>query len=109
MTWRRPAWLGVAFAVELACAAWAFAVTSGVSYWTGLYFAVTTATTVGYGDVSPRGGAARLIAVLFMLTAIPLLGMIWTSVTGLHVKGHVHAALREHEQARRRSSSDAGH
>jgi voltage-gated potassium channel len=47
-----------------------FAVVEGVSIGTGLYWAVTTATTVGYGDVTPKDGAGRIIAVAEMLTAI---------------------------------------
>lgn len=51
-----------------------FAVVEHVSVLTGLYWAVTTATTVGYGDVVPHTGAGRIVAVGVMLTAIPLLG-----------------------------------
>lgn len=51
-----------------------FAVVDHTSIWTGLYWAVTTATTVGYGDVVPKNGAGRIVAVGEMLTAIPLFG-----------------------------------
>lgn len=51
-----------------------FGVVEHVSIWTGLYWSVTTATTVGYGDVVPHNGAGRIVAVAVMLTAIPLLG-----------------------------------
>ena len=51
-----------------------FAVVEHLSVSTGLYWAVTTATTVGYGDVVPHNGAGRIVAVGVMLTAIPLLG-----------------------------------
>jgi len=100
VTWRRPGWLAAALAVLVAAAAAVFSSVSGVSYWTGLYWAVSTATTVGYGDVSPHGGAARAVAVVFMLVAIPLLGALFSAVTSLHVKTHVHTALREHEEAK---------
>ncbi|WP_341250866.1 potassium channel family protein [Euzebya pacifica] len=44
----------------------------------GVWWAVVTATTVGYGDISPVTGAGRGIATLLMLTGIGVLG----SVTG---------------------------
>lgn len=41
----------------------AFAAVEHRSVGTGLYWAVTTATTVGYGDVVPTNTAGRVIAV----------------------------------------------
>jgi voltage-gated potassium channel len=52
----------------------AFALVEHVDIGTGLYWAVTTATTVGYGDVVPHNAAGRIVAVAVMLTAIPLFG-----------------------------------
>jgi voltage-gated potassium channel len=51
----------------------AFSIAEHLSIWTGLYWSVTTASTVGYGDVTPHTGSGRIIAVAVMLTAIPLL------------------------------------
>ncbi len=48
------------------------------SIWTALYWAVTTATTVGYGDVSPSTPAGRIIAVGVMVTTIPLFGTLFS-------------------------------
>lgn len=52
----------------------AYAAVEHVSLATGLYWAVTTATTVGYGDVTPHNGAGRIVAVAVMITTIPLFG-----------------------------------
>jgi voltage-gated potassium channel len=60
----------------------AFAASQGKPLTTGLYWAVTTATTVGYGDVTPDNGAGRIIAILVMLTTIPLLASVFALVTG---------------------------
>lgn len=47
----------------------------------GLWFALQTVTTVGYGDVTPRQSAGRVIAAVLMLTAIGFLAVITASVT----------------------------
>jgi voltage-gated potassium channel len=41
-----------------------------------LWWAVTTVTTVGYGDVTPVGGEARVIAVALMIAGVSLLGVV---------------------------------
>jgi voltage-gated potassium channel len=60
-----------------------FAVTQHVSFWTALYWAVSTATTVGYGDVTPHNPAGRAVAVGLMLTAIPLFGAVFAVLAGM--------------------------
>jgi voltage-gated potassium channel len=59
----------------------AFAASQGVSVGTGLYWAVTTAATVGYGDVTPHNPTGRMIAVAEMFTAIPLFAAMFATVT----------------------------
>ena len=73
--------LGLAAACVVAGGA-LFAATQRLPFTTGLYWAVTTATTVGYGDVTPRNPAGRLIASGVMLTTIPLLAAVFALVTG---------------------------
>jgi voltage-gated potassium channel len=59
-----------------------FAATQSLPFTTGLYWAVTTGTTVGYGDVTPHNAIGRLIASFVMLTTIPLLAGVFALVTG---------------------------
>jgi voltage-gated potassium channel len=69
----------------IACAAGGgllFAATQHYPLTTGLYWAVTTATTVGYGDVTPHNAIGRVIASAVMLTTIPLLASVFALVTG---------------------------
>jgi len=61
---------------------WLFALSQDLPFTTGLYWAITTATTVGYGDVTPHNGIGRLISSAVMLTAIPLLAAVFALVTG---------------------------
>lgn len=58
------------------------AVTPDTPFTTGVYWAITTASTVGYGDVTPKNPAGRLVAILVMLTAIPMLAAVFALVTG---------------------------
>jgi voltage-gated potassium channel len=59
-----------------------FAATQHYPLTTGLYWAITTATTVGYGDVTPHNAAGRLVASAVMLTTIPLLAAVFALLTG---------------------------
>lgn len=47
----------------------------------GLWFALQTVTTVGYGDVTPRHSVGRFIAAVVMLSGIGFLAVITASVT----------------------------
>jgi len=56
------------------------------SFGDGLWWAVTTVTTVGYGDRFPTTTEGRLLAVLLMITGISLVGVITASVAAWFVK-----------------------
>jgi voltage-gated potassium channel len=47
-----------------------FAAEEGISFGNGVYWAVTTMTTVGYGDITPKTTEGKVIAVLVMLVGI---------------------------------------
>jgi voltage-gated potassium channel len=47
----------------------------------GLWFALQTVTTVGYGDVTPKHADGRFIGAVVMLTGIGFLAVITASVT----------------------------
>ena len=47
----------------------------------GLWFALQTVTTVGYGDVTPKHATGRFIAAVVMLAGIGFLAVITASVT----------------------------
>lgn len=46
-----------------------------------LWWAVVTATTVGYGDITPQTGMARVCATILMLMGIGLIGMVASSLS----------------------------
>jgi voltage-gated potassium channel len=53
----------------------------------GLWFALQTVTTVGYGDVTPKQTSGRVIAAVVMLTGIGFLAVITASVTASLIEG----------------------
>jgi polar amino acid transport system substrate-binding protein len=70
----------------------------------GVYWAVVTMTTVGYGDKTPKTTAGRVIAVVWMLASVALISILSTSILsrmtaervvgGLHVTEEVLAGKR---------------
>lgn len=48
----------------------------GLSAWDGVWWAVTTVTTVGYGDISPQTDSGRLLAMGIMIVGIGFVAMI---------------------------------
>jgi len=56
------------------------------SFEDGLWWAITTVTTVGYGDRFPTTNEGRLLAVLLMITGISLIGVITASVASWFVR-----------------------
>lgn len=51
----------------------------------GLWWAVQTVTTVGYGDHVPATGAGRTLATLVMLLGIGFITVVTASITGAFV------------------------
>jgi voltage-gated potassium channel len=53
----------------------------------GLWWAIQTVTTVGYGDLVPTSAAGRLLAALVMVLGIGFLTVITASITSTFVEG----------------------
>jgi voltage-gated potassium channel len=62
-----------------------FSVAEHVDFGTALYWAIVTATTVGYGDVVPHNTTGRVIAVGVMVTTIPTVGAVFALIAGASV------------------------
>jgi voltage-gated potassium channel len=69
----------------------------------GLWFALQTVTTVGYGDVTPKLRQGRIIAAVVMLAGIGFLAVITASVTATMVESNRRrfAASAEADEAHR--------
>jgi voltage-gated potassium channel len=61
----------------------------------GLWWAMQTVTTVGYGDVTPEHTSGRIVAVLVMLWGIAFVSILVAAITSTFVT----RAEREHERA----------
>jgi voltage-gated potassium channel len=64
------------------------------SIWVGMWWAIQTVTTVGYGDVTPHKVIGRIIASFVMLEGIAFLAVVTAAITSTFV---ARAAL-EHDQ-----------
>jgi voltage-gated potassium channel len=84
--------MGLATLIILVGAA-LFAITQHDSYLLSLYWAITTATTVGYGDVLPHNTGGRVIASAVMLTTIPIVGAVFGLLAGASAVSHLRRIL----------------
>jgi voltage-gated potassium channel len=63
--------------------------------WVGMWWALQTVTTVGYGDVTPHRASGRIIAAFVMLEGIAFLTIIVAAITSTFVS----RAAKEREVA----------
>jgi voltage-gated potassium channel len=55
------------------------------SVWVGMWWALQTVTTVGYGDVTPKHVSGRIVAAFVMLEGIAALTIIIAAITSTFV------------------------
>ncbi len=56
----------------------------------GMWWAIQTVTTVGYGDVTPKAVAGRIVAAFVMLEAIALVAIVTAAITSTFVARATH-------------------
>lgn len=61
----------------------------------GIWWSFVTATTVGYGDISPTTPAGRVIAAILMIVGIGLIGSLTSTITALFFQRHENASKRD--------------
>jgi voltage-gated potassium channel len=67
----------------------------GYSTWDGVWWAVTTMTTVGYGDLYPHTTAGRLLAIVVMLVGIGFIAILTGAVAERFIARDVRAIEAE--------------
>lgn len=60
----------------------------GMSLGDGIWWAFVTATTVGYGDISPHTLYGRIIAMFLMIVGIGLLGTVTSTITSYFLRAN---------------------
>lgn len=63
--------------------------------WRGMWWAMQTVTTVGYGDVTPTHPSGRIVAAFVMLEGLAFLAILVAAITSTFVA----RATRERERA----------
>lgn len=53
--------------------------------WLGMWWALQTVTTVGYGDVTPESTPGRIVAAFLMLEAVAFLAIVIAIVTSVFI------------------------
>jgi voltage-gated potassium channel len=79
------AWTGVVVMAGGALIAELEPRTVGGGFWAGVWWAIVTVTTVGYGDIAPSTVGGRLVAVVLMMSGIGLTATLAATVAAYFV------------------------
>jgi voltage-gated potassium channel len=79
----------------------AFSVMENTSYFNGLYWAVTTVTTVGYGDQLPTTAESKVAAMIVMVVGIGFFAALAGSLAERFIEGHTKRVVEAERQALR--------
>lgn len=86
------------FLMLIALGTWGFSVHEGCDTLNSGWWAVTTVTTVGYGDIVPVTDVGKLIGMGLMLVGVVFFGLITSTITAFITRGQLkHEARRKHK------------
>lgn len=94
-TFRSVALVTVLVVVVSGAAQYAVDVGDFPSLWDGIWWAVVTVTTVGYGDITPTTVEGRVIAMAVMLVGIGFLSVLTATIASRFVKTDTGLETRE--------------
>lgn len=83
---------GLVVLTTVICGGAAFAAVEsqqGLSTWDGVWWAVTTVTTVGYGEITVQSEAGRVIAMMIMLVGIGFVALVTAFIAERFVRKDV--------------------
>jgi voltage-gated potassium channel len=69
---------------------------------TGIWWAIVTSTTVGYGDVAPESIPGRIVGVILMLLGIGIVGTLAASIAAHFIESDESDESDEVKQLRER-------
>ena len=65
-----------------------YSISEHVPYGESLWWAIATATTIGYGDISPHTFLGKLAAILLMVIGIGFVGVLTSFLTNFFIQDH---------------------
>jgi voltage-gated potassium channel len=80
----------------------AFADMEDTGYWDGVYWAVTTMTTVGYGDLSPQTTQGQVLSIVVMLVGIGFVAVLTGAFAERFLQDEVGGLARDDAEERDR-------
>ena len=95
--------LGVQLILVL-CGGVAVSVCERISAWKGIYFALITSTSVGYGDIAPETPVGQCISVALALIGTVFFGLVVGAATRA-----VEVTVRDYREAQDATSIDPNH
>jgi voltage-gated potassium channel len=82
------AFLSVTFIAALGFTTFELGTNQNVSgLWDGFWWAIVTASTIGYGDIYPVTTGGRVIAIFLMIFGIGTLGVLTANTAAVFIKG----------------------
>ena len=72
--------------IQIGGGEWLFGPEVTAKYGAGLWWAVQTVTTVGYGDKVPKSVEGRLVATVVMVTALGFMSVLTASISAVFVE-----------------------
>lgn len=67
----------------------------GISSWDGIWWAITTVTTVGYGDIVPHSTGGRIIGISIMLVGIGFVALLTAFIADRFINLSVETEAKE--------------
>jgi voltage-gated potassium channel len=67
----------------------------GITTWDGIWWAVTTVTTVGYGDIYPHTTGGRIIGITIMLVGIGFVALLTAFIADRFINVSVESEAKE--------------
>ena len=72
-----------------------YSISEHATFGHSLWWAIATATTIGYGDISPHTFIGKLAAILLMFIGIGFVGVLTSSITNFFIQDHTSDRMQE--------------
>jgi voltage-gated potassium channel len=73
----------------------------------GVWWAIVTLATVGYGDIVPQGGWGRVVGSVVIILGVTTLAFLTAMVTSYFITAQQERASEEEQERRRASEEEA--